>query len=98
MKPVLISRDYRMNFDQLMGESTGASVIFGTTGGVIEAAVRTAYEWVTGETLEDVEFTQLWSGRIRTASVQMGDLTLNIGIAHGLGHARGYGRCSCCRL
>ncbi|MGI6579202.1 MAG: NADH-dependent [FeFe] hydrogenase, group A6 [Saccharofermentanales bacterium] len=77
------------DFDQLMGESTGASVIFGTTGGVIEAAVRTAYEWVTGETLEDVEFTQLRGLEgIRTASVQMGDITLNIGIAHGLGHAR----------
>ena len=77
------------DFDQLMGESTGASVIFGTTGGVIEAAVRTAYEWVTGETLENVEFTQLRGLEgIRTASVQMGDITLNIGIAHGLGHAR----------
>ncbi|HHT24578.1 MAG TPA: 4Fe-4S binding protein [Clostridiaceae bacterium] len=77
------------DFDQLMGESTGASVIFGTTGGVIEAAVRTAYEWVTGETLEDVEFTQLRGLEgIRTASVQMGNITLNIGIAHGLGHAR----------
>ncbi|NLM18853.1 MAG: 4Fe-4S binding protein, partial [Clostridiaceae bacterium] len=61
------------DFDQLMGESTGASVIFGTTGGVIEAAVRTAYEWVTGETLENVEFTQLRGLEgIRTASVQMG--------------------------
>ncbi len=77
------------DFDELMGESTGAGVIFGTTGGVIEAAVRTAYEWITGETLEDVEFTQLRGLEgIRTAAVEIGDLTLNIGIAHGLGHAR----------
>ncbi len=76
-------------FDQLMGESTGAGVIFGTTGGVIEAAVRTAYEWITGETLDQVEFTQLRGLEgVRTATVDIGDMTLNIGIAHGLGHAR----------
>lgn len=77
------------NFDSILGESTGAAVIFGTTGGVIEAATRTAYEWVTGETLENVEFTQLRGmDGIRSASVQVGDMTLNIGIAHGLGNAR----------
>lgn len=76
-------------FDQIMGESTGAGVIFGTTGGVIEAAVRTAYEWLTGETLGEVEFTQLRGLEgIRIAKVEIGDMTLNIGIAHGLGHAR----------
>lgn len=77
------------DFDRMLGESTGAAVIFGTTGGVIEAATRTAYEWVTGETLENVEFTQLRGmDGIRSASVQVGDMTLNIGIAHGLGNAR----------
>lgn len=77
------------NFDKLMGESTGASVIFGTTGGVIEAAVRTAYEWITGEELEDVEFTQLRGLEgIREATVNIGDMELKIGIAHGLGNAR----------
>lgn len=77
------------DFDTMLGESTGAGVIFGTTGGVIEAATRTAYEWITGETLENVEFTQLRGlDGIRSASVQVGDVTLNIGIAHGLGNAR----------
>lgn len=77
------------NFDSLLGESTGASVIFGTTGGVIEAAVRTAYEWITGETLEKVDFKQLRGLEgIRSASVQVGDMNLRIGIAHGLGNAR----------
>lgn len=77
------------DFDQLLGESTGASVIFGTTGGVIEAAVRTAYEWITGETLEAVDFHQLRGLEgIREAEVKVGDLNLRIGIAHGLGHAR----------
>jgi NADH-quinone oxidoreductase subunit G/NADP-reducing hydrogenase subunit HndD len=77
------------DFDQLLGESTGAAVIFGTTGGVIEAAVRTAYEWLTGEELERVEFTQLRGLEgIRSATVRIKDLDLNIGIAHGLGNAR----------
>ncbi len=77
------------DFDNILGESTGASVIFGATGGVIEAAVRTAYEWVTGETLVDVDFKQLRGLEgIREAEVQVGDTTLRIGIAHGLGNAR----------
>lgn len=77
------------NFDNPLGESTGASVIFGTTGGVIEAAVRTAYEWLTGEELEQVDFKQLRGLEgIREATVQIKDLELNIGIAHGLGNAR----------
>ncbi|PAB57024.1 NADH-dependent [FeFe] hydrogenase, group A6 [Anaeromicrobium sediminis] len=76
-------------FDKLMGESTGASVIFGTTGGVIEAALRTAYEWATGETLEKVDFKQLRGlDGIREASVDLKGKELKIGIAHGLGNAR----------
>lgn len=90
-------REANINFDELqeedfdkpLGESTGAAVIFGTTGGVIEAAVRTAYEWVTKETLEKVEFHQLRGMEgIRSGKVKVGDLELNIGIAHGLGNAR----------
>ncbi|WP_175548564.1 NADH-dependent [FeFe] hydrogenase, group A6 [Dethiosulfatibacter aminovorans] len=77
------------DFDKLMGESTGASVIFGTTGGVIEAATRTAYEWITGEELENVDFVQLRGLEgIREATVTIGDMDLHIGIAHGLGNAR----------
>ncbi|MDW7663045.1 MAG: NADH-dependent [FeFe] hydrogenase, group A6 [Bacillota bacterium] len=77
------------DFDQLLGQSTGASVIFGTTGGVIEAAVRTAYEWITNETLEKVDFVQLRGLEgIRSATVKVGDMNLRIGIAHGLGNAR----------
>ncbi len=76
-------------FDNLLGESTGAATIFGTTGGVIEAATRTAYELLTGEELKDVEFTQLRGLEgVREASVRIGDLDLKIGIAHGLGNAR----------
>jgi len=77
------------DFDRPLGESTGAGVIFGVTGGVIEAAVRTAYEFYTGKELKDVEFRQLRSDEgIRTASVNFGGFELNIGIAYGLGNAR----------
>lgn len=77
------------NFDSIMGESTGASIIFGTTGGVIEAALRTASEWITGEPLKSVELTSLrgFDG-IREGTVTIGDRDLHVGIAHGLGNAR----------
>lgn len=77
------------DFDNPMGESTGASVIFGTTGGVIEAAVRTAYEIHTGMKLEKVDFEELRGLEgIRRAEIDFNGLKLNIGIAHGLGNAR----------
>ncbi len=77
------------DFDNPMGESTGAGVIFGATGGVIEAATRTAYEVHTGKKLEKVDFNQLRGMEgIRKAEVDFDGLKLNIGIAHGLGNAR----------
>jgi len=77
------------NFDQPMGESTGAGVIFGVTGGVIEAAVRTAYEIYTQKPLKKVDFKELRGMEgIRHATVDFDGLKLNIGIAHGLGNAR----------
>ena len=76
-------------FDSPLGESTGASVIFGTTGGVMEAALRTAYELHTGKTLDKVEFTSVRGLEgIRSASVDMDGFELKVGIAHGLGNAR----------
>ena len=77
------------NFDNPLGESTGASVIFGNTGGVIEAACRTAYELYTGKKLEKVEFNELRGlENIRHATLDFNGLPINIGIAHGLGNAR----------
>jgi NADH-quinone oxidoreductase subunit G/NADP-reducing hydrogenase subunit HndD len=77
------------DFDKVMGESTGASVIFGTSGGVIEAAARTAVTWLTGSAPADVELTQLrGSDGLREATVKAGDMELKIGIASGLGNAR----------
>jgi NADH-quinone oxidoreductase subunit G len=77
------------DFDHPLGESTGASVIFGTTGGVIEAALRTAYEWLTNETLEDVEFHGVRGlDGLKEASVNINGEEIKIGVAHGLGNAR----------
>ncbi len=77
------------DFDRPLGESTGAAVIFGATGGVIEAAVRTAYEVHTGKTLDNVDFKQIRGMEgLREATVDIDGLELKIGIAHGLGNAR----------
>jgi len=76
-------------FDQPLGESTGAAVIFGTTGGVLEAALRTAYEVLTGETLEKVEFEALRGMEgIKEAVIPIGGRDLRIAVTHGLGNAR----------
>ncbi len=77
------------DFDRPMGESTGAGLIFGVTGGVIEAATRTAYELFTGKKLEKVDFHELRGMEgIRTASVNFDGTYIHIGIAHTLGNAR----------
>jgi len=77
------------DFDNPMGDSTGAAVIFGTTGGVIEAAVRSAYELHTKKKLEKVDFEQLRGLEgVREATIDFDGLPIRIGIAHGLGNAR----------
>lgn len=76
-------------FDSPLGESTGAGVIFGTTGGVIEAAVRTAYEVITKKPLPKIDFEELRGLEgVRSATIDVDGLKLNIGIAHGLHNAR----------
>ena len=76
-------------FDNPLGESTGAGVIFATTGGVIEAACRTAYELYTKKKLTKVDFKELRGfENIRHATIDFNGLPINIGIAHGLGNAR----------
>jgi NADH-quinone oxidoreductase subunit G len=78
------------DFDDVMGESTGASVIFGTSGGVIEAVARTAVVWLDNDNpAPDVDFRQLRGmDGIREAEVEIAGLKLSIAIANGLGNAR----------
>ncbi|KOA20657.1 NADP-reducing hydrogenase subunit HndC [Clostridium homopropionicum DSM 5847] len=77
------------DFDHPLGESTGASVIFGTTGGVIEATLRTAYEWLTKEPLEKVEFHDVRGLKgLKEAVIKINGEEIRIGVAHGLGNAR----------
>ncbi|MGD9517933.1 MAG: NADH-dependent [FeFe] hydrogenase, group A6 [Armatimonadota bacterium] len=75
-------------YDDPLGESTGAAVIFGVTGGVMEAALRTAYEVITGEKLDNVEIHAVRGMEgVREASVKVGDLDLRAAVAHGLANA-----------
>ncbi|MBR2860595.1 MAG: [Clostridia bacterium] len=76
------------DFDSMLGESTGASVIFGTTGGVMEAALRTVYEKVTGKELKDVNFEAVrgFEG-IKEAEIDLDGTKINVAIVHGTGNA-----------
>ena len=76
------------DFDKLCGESTGAAVIFGTTGGVMEAALRTVYEVYTGKTLEKLDFNAVrgFEG-IKEAEIDLDGTKINVAIAHGTGNA-----------
>jgi len=75
--------------DPLLGEYTGAAPIFGRTGGVMEAALRTAYELLTGQTLEQLEFAALQGLEgVKTATIPVGDLEVKVAVAHGLANAK----------
>ena len=76
------------DFDPMLGESTGAGVIFGATGGVMEAALRTVYEIVTGKTLDKVDFEAVRGTEgIKEATIKVGDLDVNVAVAHGTANA-----------
>ena len=74
------------NYDKVMGEASGAGVIFGNTGGVMEAALRTAYEYITGEkapqTLYKLEPIRGLE-EIKEASLQIGSLDVNVAVVYG---------------
>ncbi|SET07632.1 [FeFe] hydrogenase, group A [Natronincola peptidivorans] len=76
-------------FDNPLGVSTGAAAIFGTTGGVMEAALRTAVEVITGKELGGIEFQQVrgYEG-IKEATLQVGELEVKVAVCHGLSNAR----------
>lgn len=76
-------------FDLPLGDSTGAGVIFGATGGVMEAALRTAAETITGKTLDSIEYKEVRGTEgVKEATYKVGDLTLNVAVASGLSNAK----------
>lgn len=76
-------------FDDPMGEATGAGAIFGATGGVMEAALRTAAETITGQELKNIEFEDIRGSKgIKKAGIQIGKNNVKVAVAHGLGNAR----------
>ncbi|MDD5281345.1 MAG: NADH-dependent [FeFe] hydrogenase, group A6 [Candidatus Omnitrophica bacterium] len=77
------------DFDEPLGISTGAAVIFGATGGVMEAAVRTAYEVLTGRQLEKLDFMNLRGlNGIKVADIDIDGLNLKVAVANSLSNAR----------
>ncbi len=76
-------------FDDPMGEATGAGAIFGTTGGVMEAALRTAQDKLTGKDLEKIDFEQVRGGEgIKRATVNIAGKDIKVVAASGLANAR----------
>ena len=77
------------NFDSPMGEASGAGAIFGTTGGVMEAALRTAQDTLTGEDLPKIDFEQVRGGDgIKRATINIGGKDINVVAASGLANAK----------
>lgn len=75
--------------DNPMGEFSGAGVIFGATGGVMEAALRTAVEKLTGETLGKLDFKEVrGTAGIKEASYKVGGLNVKVAVASGLSNAK----------
>ncbi|NCD08985.1 MAG: ferredoxin [Negativicutes bacterium] len=77
------------SFDNPLGISTGAAALFGTTGGVMEAALRTVYEVVTGKELTKLEFESVRGLEgIKEATIDLDGLPVKVAVANGLGNAR----------
>ena len=77
------------SFDDPLGVSTGAGAIFGATGGVMEAALRTAVEKLTGQELTNLDFTEVRGTKeIKEATYKVGDLEVNVAVTSGLANAR----------
>ena len=77
------------DFDHPLGSGTGAAVIFGATGGVMEAALRSAVEWLTGETLPRPDFVDVRGVEgIKEATYHVAGMDVNICVASGLANVR----------
>ena len=76
------------DYDDMLGESTGAAVIFGATGGVMEAALRTVADILTGQDLKSIEYQNVRGLEgIKEATVSVGGLDIKVAVAHGTGNA-----------
>jgi NADH-quinone oxidoreductase subunit G len=76
-------------YDNPLGESSGAGVIFGASGGVLEAALRTAADWLSGEDLKEIDFTAVRGLEgVKEATVNVAGLEIKAAITSGLGNAR----------
>ena len=78
------------NFDDPLGQSTGAGLIFGTTGGVMEAALRTVADIINGVSSDSIDYMEVrgLEDGIKVAEVKIADLNIRAAVAHGLGNAR----------
>jgi NADP-reducing hydrogenase subunit HndD len=77
------------DFDDPLGRSTGAAVIFGATGGVMEAALRTAVEFITGKELPKPDFVEVrGTTGIKEATYKVAGMDINVAVASGLANAR----------
>ena len=77
------------NFDNPLGESTGAAVIFGTSGGVMEAALRTAYFKISGKELENVELEAVrGNAGVKEATIPIDGLNVNVAVVNGIGNVK----------
>ncbi len=78
-----------MPYDSPLGEYSGAGAIFGATGGVMEAALRTAVETLTGEQLQSLDFTDVRGvAGVKEATYELPGLTVKVAVASGLANAR----------
>ena len=76
-------------FDPVFGDSTGAAVIFDSTGGVMEAALRTVSEMLSGNTLDNVDIKDVRGFEaVREAEISIGNMIIRAAVVHGLGNAR----------
>ncbi len=76
-------------FDNPLGESTGAAAIFGTSGGVMEAALRTAYWKLTGKDLDKLEFEEIRGmDGVKEATVNINGMDINIAVVNGIGNVK----------
>ena len=71
-------------FDNPLGEDTGAAVIFGTTGGVMEAALRTANDWLTGNDNTEIVYEAVRGNKaLKEATLEIAGMTIKVAVASG---------------